>query len=498
MARERFGWLPLLAPGGVRGLGPDVSGPAYGLRMDDQLNPTPSIHDFATWEPVLRLLRAEHTERLADPGGRVVGCIGQGGWSVPLERRLPPLGRAAQVDDMRDEYDAVERVRDALAKDGIEAVSFAVEIEPAGRTLLHLLEPSPAVESGIGPHPGALVLVENSLPEPWHRLPDPAPEAVPAPSADPAVLEQTLRERLPGAVGATEAEIAAAESRLGIALPDELKALYRVTRADWEDWRGDYEAARRHSEAVRCELFGLKDVYVAEAATRYCPWQFAAKDAVDMRPDAVVQGLVGSPGWIVFGDNGGGDRLAVDLTPGPRGHTGQVIILSHEESVGAALVADSLTDLVLDRPGAEPSSQEVQRPPAVAWVNTSSLRSIEEAVHPGLEVLSVGVWDGPPLSLAPLMGLPRLRTLTAYPGTLADVLEIAELTGLEYLELAPQEWRVLLDAKAVPRGLSAAAIEARQDEDPLAIADLANELLALWDRPPIIRTVVEGDLGPVA
>ncbi|MFB7374810.1 hypothetical protein ACFC0D_33785 [Streptomyces sp. NPDC056222] len=61
-----------------------------------------------------------------------------------------------------------------------------------------------------------------------------------------------------------------------------------------------------------------------------------------------------------------------------------------------------------------------------------------------------------------------------------------------------QEWRVLLDAKAVPRGLSAATIEIRQDEDPLAIADLANELLALWDRPPIIRTVVEGDLGPVA
>ncbi len=108
------------------------------------------------------------------------------------------------------------------------------------------------------------------------------------------------------------------------------------------------------------------------------------------------------------------------------------------------------------------------------------------------------MWDGPPHSLAPLTGLPRLRTLTAYPGTLADPLEIAELTGLEYLELGPQEWRVLLDAKAVPRGLSAAAIEARHDEDPLAVADLANELLALWDRPPIIRTVVEGTLGPVA
>ncbi|WP_328923715.1 SMI1/KNR4 family protein [Streptomyces sp. NBC_00190] len=466
--------------------------------MDDQRNPTPSVHDFVTWEPVLRLLRAEHAEQLAAPGGRVAGRIGQSGWSVPLKRRLPPLGRAAQLEDIRDEHDAVERVRSALAKDGVDAVSFAVEIEPSGRTLLHLLEPGPAVEPGIGPHPGALVLVEGSRPEPWHRLPDPVPGAVPAPSVDPVLLERTLRERLPGAVGATEAEIAAAESRLGIALPDELKVLYRVTRADWEDWRGDYEAARRHSEAVRCELFGLDDLYVAEAATRYSPWEFAAMDAVDIRPDAAVQGLVGSPGWIVFGDNGGGDRLAVDLTPGPRGHTGQIIILSHEESVGAGLVADSLTDLVLDRPSAEPGSEEVRRPPAAAWVNASSTRSIEAAVHPGLEVLSIGVWDGPPLSLAPLTGLPRLRTLTAYPGTLADPLEIAELTGLEFLELGHREWRVLLDAGAVPRCLSAAAVMVHGDQDALSIVAIANELLALWDRPHIIRTVLEGDLGPVA
>ncbi len=399
---------------------------------------------------------------------------------------------------MQDEYDAVERVRNALFKDGIDAVSFTVEISRTGKTVLRLLKPSPAVEPGIGPHPGALILVEGSLPEPWHRLPDPVPSAVPAPSADPALLEQTLRERLPDAVGATKAEIAAAEARLGIVLPDELKALYQVTQADWEDWGDDYEAAQHHSKEVRCELSGLEDLYVAEAATRYCPWQFAAMEAVDTRPDAVVQQVVGSPGWIVFGDNGGGDRLAVDLTPGPRGHTGQVIMLSHEESVGAALVADSLTDLILDRPSAEPARREERQPPTVAWVNTSSLGSIEAAVHPGLEVLSIGVWDGAPLSLAPLAGLPRLRTLTAYVGTLADPLEIAELTGLEFLELGPKEWRVLIDAGAVPRSLSAAAIEVRHGEDPLAVADLANELLALWDRPPIIQTVIEGDLGPVA
>jgi hypothetical protein len=95
----------------------------------------------------------------------------------------------------------------------------------------------------------------------------------------------------------------------------------------------------------------------------------------------------------------------------------------------------------------------------------------------------------------PVLGLPRLRTLSAYPGTLADPLETAGLTGLEFLELTPQDSRVLLDADAVPRGLSAAAIKAYGDRDPRLIVALADEILALWDRPLITETVIDGDLG---
>lgn len=221
-------------------------------------------------------------------------------------------------------------------------------------------------------------------------------------------------------------------------------------------------------------------------------------EAVVTSPDAAVQGLVGSPGWIVFGDNGGGDRIAVDLTPGPSGHTGQIIILSHEENIGAGLVADSLTDLVMGGRGQGPRGRGEDRPPVVAWVNIRSLPSVQAAAHAGLEVLSIGVWEGQPLSLAPVTGLSRLRTLTAYPGTLADPLEIAKLAGLEFLKLGPEEWRVLLDAGAVPRSLSAAAIEVHGNRHPLSIVALANELLALWGRPPITQTTLEGDLGPVA
>ncbi|MFJ7771126.1 hypothetical protein ACIQ1J_22685 [Streptomyces sp. NPDC097107] len=114
-------------------------------------------------------------------------------------------------------------------------------------------------------------------------------------------------------------------------------------------------------------------------------------------------------------------------------------------------------------------------------------------------MLSIGVWDAEPLSLSPVIGLPRLRTLVACPRTLADPLEIGELTALEYLEIGPEEWRVLLDADAVPRGLSAAAVKVHGDGDRevTSASTVVNELLALWGRPPIIQTVLRGDLGPV-
>ncbi|MFD5256686.1 SMI1/KNR4 family protein [Streptomyces bobili] len=458
-----------------------------------------SLDEFTTWEPVLRLIRAGNAEELAAPGGYVTGQIGPYGWSLPILRGFPLPGHAAQHEDVQDEFDAVRRVQSALAEAGVDSIPFTAEIAPTGRTVLSLLRPSPAVESGVGgPHPSSLVLVEGAVPEPWRRLPDPVPGAVPAPSADPALLERTLRERLPDGVGATDEEFAAAETRLGVTLPEELRALYRVTRGRWQDWGGDQEVTERVVQAVGCELFALDDVYIADPASRTSPWRYAAMEAVVTRPDATVQGVVGSAGWIVFADTGGGDRIAVDLTPGPRGHLGQIIVLSHEENVGADLVADSLTDLVSRRRSDRRGSSRREELPAVARVNRAALDSIEAAVHPELEVLSIGVWEGNPISLAPVAGLPRLRTLTAYPGTLADPLEIAELTGLEFLDLGPEDWRVLLDAGAVPRSLSAASIEVHGERHPLPIVDLANEILALWDRPLITVSVIEGDLGPSA
>jgi cell wall assembly regulator SMI1 len=457
-----------------------------------------SLHDFATWEPLLRLLRTAHRESLAAPGGNVAGSIGRGSWSVPLQQRRPQPGRALLVSDMQEEFDAIERVRNALTAAEVAHIAFTVEIEPSGKAVLHLFDPSPAADPGLGnAHPGALLLVEGAVPEPWRRLPEAVPGARPAPSVDLAWLERTLRERIPEAIGATEAEIVAAEARLGVALPGEIKVLYRVTHARWADWGDDNEAAQRVFDAVGFELGCLDDVSIADRSCRPFRWEHAAMEAAVTGPDAAVQDLVGSPGWIVIGDTGGGDRVAVDLTPGPCGHTGQIIVLDHEQSIGAQLFAESLTALVQDPERDWYSGHRRAELPCVAWVNHRSIRSIEAAAHPELEALSLGVWDGEPFSLAPVTGLPRLRSLSCYAGTLADPLEIAGLTGLEFLELTPEDWRVLLDAGAVPRGLAAAAVKAYGDRDTRAIVAMANEILALWDRPPIPETVVHGDLGPL-
>jgi hypothetical protein len=463
---------------------------------NDRRTSLPSICDFATWEPVLGLLRAANAEGLAAPGGHVAGRIDRrGGWSLPLPPRFPPPGRALLVSDMQDEFEAVQRVQGALADGDMDSISFVAEVSPNGRTVLYLLSLGPAAEPGIGNvYPGSLILVEGSVPEPWRRLPEPVPTARPARSADLALLGSTLRERLPGAIGATEAEIAATEARLGVALPDELKVLYRVTRARPEDRGDDLAAAEHVCEAVGCYLFPLDELYIAAASTRPCPWRFAATEAVVTPPGAAVQRLVGSPGWIAFGHNGGGDRFAVDLTPGPRGHTGQIIMLSRGDNTGADLLYDSLTDLVMHKRRKRRRVPRESEHPAVARINRVSLHSVQAAVHPGLEVLSIGVWEGEPLTLGPVTGLPRLRTLTAYPGTLASPLEIAKLTGLEFLELGPEEWRVLLDAGAVPRSLLAAAIEVHGMPHPLPIIALVNEILALWERPPITQTILEGHL----
>jgi len=307
-----------------------------------------------------------------------------------------------------------------------------------------------------------------------------------------------MHEWFPAATGATDEEIAACERRLGVRLPDELKALYRVASGRPDDW-GTFDDSVRLWEFLPNEfLFTLDSLYVADPATRGSGnWDLQAQEAVITPPGARVQGLVGSPGWIVFAHDGSGEMTAVDLTPGPGGHVGQVIQIPHEQDLGARLVCDSVTDLILHRQPEQQDEPPASASPAVTEVRDGNPRqggytvpTVQAAADPALEVLSICADGDAPHSLVPLAGLPRLRTLVADPGALADPREIAALTGLEFLELGPDDWRSLLIADAVPRSLLAAAVHTR-DQDQLAADAVVTDILALFNRPQATEAILE-------
>lgn len=448
-----------------------------------------SLLDFALWEPLLRCQRDANLRRTGSAAGLIRGRIG---WYI---REGLPEGSEQ----------AAEAVSAALRAEDRLLVDFVAEISEDDRATVSVHSFSGAIESR-PPYAGLLLLAEGGLPQPWRQPPDPTPDAAASDTVDLVRLEQMLREILPGAVGASEEEIAAAEARLGFALPAELKVFYRVWSVRSED-EADENHLRLMSisfQKLRFEPLSLDAVYVALPATRpISGWDNAAKmtTSMDIPPSAKVQALVGSPGWIAFADSGGGDPVAVDLTPGPAGHLGQVIMLCHEEEVGAILEADSLTAYVAQTGQEDEEASQIAEPSqirdgVIARIGDGSAERIEDVVHPDLEVLTIEPANkGTTYSLAPLVGLPHLRTLAARRGALTDPLEIRGLTGLEFLELGSPEWRVLLEAEAIPRSLLACKILPGPGDTPAAIDDLANEILALWDRPRILRTVVEGSIA---
>lgn len=186
------------------------------------------LRDFETWAPLLEYLREEEKlgGRDSKPGGLLEGEIGQHGWSIPRFRHRQNPGRAA-VETQRA---AIRREADALTEAGGSSVSFSARtapVMPAGddqaarsRVALRVRVFSPAEQQYPGLNyeffPRVVSLVDVPVLEPWRREPDPVPGARPAPTADPGLVKRTMRERLPGATGATDEEIAACERRLGV------------------------------------------------------------------------------------------------------------------------------------------------------------------------------------------------------------------------------------------------------------------------------------------
>lgn len=129
-------------------------------------------------------------------------------------------------------------------------------------------------------------------------------------------------------------------------------------------------------------------------------------------------------------------------------------------------------------------------------VNSADGWDIHHAATVELEVLKIGLWDADPTDLAPLVGLPKLRTLTAIPGKIADPLVISELSGLEYLQIGLDEWQALIDADAVPRSLLAAGISG-YNNPPDRVSALFDSLRSRWAFEPYdeSRRTIMGRIG---
>jgi hypothetical protein len=184
----------------------------------------PSIHDLETWAPLLGVTLANDAAGLTAPGAYVAGHVGRrmSGFFSSTGKHLPPFGAVADKLGLHP-VTLVQDALEALADAAMDSISYVAEFSPDGRVKLHLITLGPAVESGVNSIGlGSLVLVEGAIPEPWLRTPDPRPRAKPHASVDLDLLERMLHERFPDAIGATDEEITATESRLGLTLPDEL------------------------------------------------------------------------------------------------------------------------------------------------------------------------------------------------------------------------------------------------------------------------------------
>jgi hypothetical protein len=105
----------------------------------------------------------------------------------------------------------------------------------------------------------------------------------------------------------------------------------------------------------------------------------------------------------VFAHDGSGEMTAVDLTPGPGGHVGQVIEIPHEQDLGARLVCDSVTDLILHQQPEQQDEPPAPASPAVTEVSDGNrghggyaVPAVQAAADPALEVLTIcGGGDAP-------------------------------------------------------------------------------------------------------
>ncbi len=141
-----------------------------------------------------------------------------------------------------------------------------------------------------------------------------------------AVLRATAPDRFAAlAAGATPEAIGAAETRLGVTLPPDVRESYAV-----HDGSGEVDI-------VPYEIYGLIAVplhSLAEIVREWQMWQEWRRDGPYHRPaspEGPVKADRYNARWVPITWDGGAVNLCIDLDPAPGGVSGQVICLDHLE-----------------------------------------------------------------------------------------------------------------------------------------------------------------------
>lgn len=432
-----------------------------------------NLRDLTVWLPAL-----EAQLRGAPPDVDLVeytGTVGQGSMGG-FHRMDGHPGRSPSGHDWFHELHAIAKQFD------IDGVAVVLRSSRSGLREVDLIELPASFEfDPTGDAVGDLILQQGALPALYRKQPDLTVTVGPAPSADPAALRQLIAQKIPNPTPADARQLAAVEAQLGVPLTEEVRSIY-LTAARGEIILGG-DAGFYGMELIPLDDNEFRRWYLPEK--RMLEWQYGAMETLGPDPAGRIQPLAATPLWFPVGHDGYGDVYAVDLTPAEHGHRGQVIFLDHELNAGATYVAESFTELLMH--GREGDGSGPVRDAATARVNDGTDDTLAELAHRSdLEVLRLCRLTSP-IDLSPLLDHPRIRTIDAAAGTLADPLQLNRFPALEYLSTGLAEWRVLLDAGQVPRQLLAARID-RGDHDLAATTTTANEILQLWQRPSIQTT----------
>nr|BFE57657.1 hypothetical protein GCM10020063_021830 [Dactylosporangium thailandense] len=140
------------------------------------------------------------------------------------------------------------------------------------------------------------------------------------------------------APGYSEEEILAAEQQLGVRLPEDLRALYRLVHDD-------------SGESGLLDPFVLAPLDVLVEWNRknhpgYHDGPFDDAVIFDCVPSGHVRRVSSSNGWVTFARDYGMNFAAVDLDPGPLGRIGQVVRHGRDVWSPVEYVTASVTDLL--------------------------------------------------------------------------------------------------------------------------------------------------------